>query len=119
MITYWYNSNPNNTKKSLTSLNSFSDGTFKTDFKLPLAGIRDRSSSVSLFGQGSLGRYWSSSPHSAGSYYARGLYLDSSSVNANGSNDRAIGYSVRCFKDSPDAPETLTLTFDENGGDLL
>ena len=26
---------------------------------------------------------------------------------------------VRCFKDSPNAPETLTLTFNENGGSLL
>ena len=97
-----------------TSLNSFSDGTFKTDFKLPLAGYRIYSSAA-LSDQGSRTYDWSSSPYSAGSINARLLYLDSSNVTADRNLDRARGYSVRCFKDSPDAPETLTITFDENG----
>jgi hypothetical protein len=32
---------------------------------------------------------------------------------------RVNGLSVRCFKDSPKAPQTLTVIFDENGGSLL
>ena len=78
-------------------------------FKLPFAGSRD-SSNASLYDQGSYGYYWSSSPYSAGSYYARYLILASSSVGANYNYYRADGYSVRCFKDSYVAsPETSNL----------
>lgn len=98
-------------------MNSFSDSTFKTDFKLPLAGSR-KYSDASLISQGSLGRYWSSSPYSASSHLARYLNLDSSSVRANDYHDRALGYSVRCFKDSYVAPISYILEFDANGGEL-
>ena len=81
-----------------------------TYFKLPFAGDRSYSG-ASLDSQGSYGYYWSSSPDSAGSNIARNLGLNSSNVNANSLNRRALGRSVRCFKDSYVAdPETSNLT---------
>jgi hypothetical protein len=83
---------------------------FQEYFKLPFAGSRNYSD-ASLIGQGFVGLYWSSSPYSAGSNYARYLYLNSSLVDANSLNLRAYGFSVRCFKDSYVAdPETSNLT---------
>ena len=79
-------------------------------FYIPFAGRRS-SSDASLSYQGSDGDYWSSSPVSASSNYARRLYLSSSNVGANDSSRRALGNSVRCFKDSYVAsPETSNLT---------
>lgn len=115
LITYWYNTK-SSSAQPYTTLNSFSDSDFKVAFKLPLAGSR---TSSDLSNQGSFGYYWSSSPRSANSYRARSLYLSPSDVNASNTYYRANGYSVRCFKDSSYTPETLILTFDENGGSLL
>ena len=79
------------------------------DFKLPFAGRRNYSK-ASLNNQGSYGYYWSSSPNSAGSNNARRLYLGSSNVRADNLDNRAVGYSVRCFKDSYVAsPESSNL----------
>ena len=121
LITYWYNAKNPLSKKSLTTLNRFSDSSFNTDFKLPIAGERSNSAAnlIYIFYGDSYGYYWSSSPDSESSNLAHYLILDSSNVGANAVDKRAYGFSVRCFKDHPDAPETLTLTFDENGGDLL
>lgn len=89
---------------------------FQNVFKLPFAGGR---SAYDAFpdSQDNLGFYWSSSPFGS-DYpgYAAILYLSSFEVNPYYDiYSRARGFSVRCFKDSPDAPETLTITFDENG----
>ena len=68
--------------------------------KLPMAGYRDYST-ADLKYQSSYGNYWSSSP--AGSYYpnyACHLSMDAFNVNANASDRRASGFSVRCFKNS-------------------
>ena len=79
-------------------------------FYIPFAGYRNYSTAA-LGGQGSNGRYWSSSPYSAGSDTARALSLDSSYVDADNLSRRARGFSVRCFKDSYVAsPETSNLT---------
>jgi len=85
---------------------------FANSFKLPFAGYRDNWN-ASLNNQGSDGYYWSSSPYSASSYYARRLYLSSSYVGADAINYRAGGFSVRCFKDSYVAP-SFTVTFNSN-----
>jgi len=102
----------------LTTLNNFSDDIFKTDFKLPLAGYRNFPEAT-LTNHGNLGFYWSSSPDIATSNSAHYLYLYLSNVNASYNNSRAYGSSIRCFKDSSKAPETLTLTFNANSGTLL
>ena len=70
---------------------------------MPFAGSRNYST-TDLDRQGSYGFYWSSSPNSAGSSYARNLYLRSSSVGADDGNPHAFGLSVRCFKDSYETP---------------
>ena len=120
MITYWYNSENSTTKKTLTGLNSFTDDAFKIDFKLPLAGNRNYSPVAPLNSQGSLGYYWSSSPYGVDNpALARTLSLSSSYVSATSYDGRSYGYSLRCFKDSPNAPETLIYTFNQNGGNLL
>lgn len=103
-----------------TTLHNFTNSTtnarkFINAFKLPFAGYYD-SYGASIYNY-AFGRYWSSSPYSANDS-ARFLNLNSSSVNANIDNWRAEGLSVRCFKDSPNAPQTLILTFDANGGEL-
>ena len=87
---------------------------FRETFKLPIAGQR-HFSDATLYDQGRLGYYWSSSPYTASSSDARMLELDSQGVYSNMRYAAAAGHSVRCFKDSPNAPETLTVTFDENG----
>jgi uncharacterized protein (TIGR02145 family) len=61
---------------------------------LPLAGYRSRVS-TSAYDQGSSGYYWSSSP---GGTNAHLLYFYSSYVYPQDSNNRAFGFSVRCFK---------------------
>ena len=76
---------------------------WRINLHMPFSGSR-KYSTADLINQGSTGYYWSSSPSSAGSDYARYLYLDSSNVRANGSNRRAYGFSVRCFKDSFELP---------------
>ena len=87
---------------------------FETAFKLPLAGRRE-GNSIST----SNGYYWSSSQNgSSNNYRARYLRLSSSRVDADSYGNRTYGNSVRCFKDSANAPETLTLTFNENKGSL-
>lgn len=68
---------------------------FAEDFKLPLAGFRNVNASVN--GQGSQGRYWSSSPSGTYSYY---LHFDSSDVYLSYGGYRAHARSVRCFKNS-------------------
>ena len=69
------------------------------DLWLLFAGYRDNSL-ASLYVQGDDGNYWSSSPYgSALPKSARNLYLSSSYVDADVSNNRSFGASVRCFKD--------------------
>lgn len=93
---------------------------FQNAFKLPFAGRR-KLSDASLEHQGSYGFYWSSSPLSplsVSSASVRTLSLDSYQVNAGSISYRAIGISVRCFKNSDIAPRTYDLEFDANGGTL-
>ena len=72
---------------------------FAEDFNLPFAGYRNYSN-ANISDQGSYGYYWSSSPESADSNFARYLYLSSSYATANNTGNRAYGFSVRCFKNS-------------------
>ena len=75
-------------------------------FKMPFAGSREFSS-ADLDGQGFYGYYWSSSHYgSYEPYDAHYLYLYSSGVNTNYHYLRANGYSVRCFKNSYEAPDS-------------
>ncbi len=65
--------------------------------KLPMAGRR-LIASAGVYGQGSGGRYWSSTPNGASSYI---LGFDSSDVDPADYGYRANGFSARCFKNSP------------------
>jgi uncharacterized protein (TIGR02145 family) len=58
--------------------------------------------------------YWSSSPVK-NSNSALFLFVYFGGVNTVVNNNRAVGYSIRCFKDSPDASATRIITFNENG----
>lgn len=69
--------------------------------KLPFAGHRSYSS-ASVNYQGSYGRYWSSSRYDASN--ANNLYIGSSTLNPKSSYFRTLGFSVRCFKDTPTIP---------------
>ena len=69
-------------------------GAFASLLKLPLAGYRSVRIG-SLSNVGSEGNYWSSTVDGASSC---NLYFSSSYANIY-TYDRAIGYSVRCFKD--------------------
>lgn len=68
-------------------------------FLMPIAGNRKYDDASPTY-QGSYGNYWSSSPFLSGSNDARSLSLDFSNVNANNNGDRALGFSVRCFKNT-------------------
>jgi hypothetical protein len=84
------------TTNSYRSLSSWwSD--IRTALKLPVAG--HRSFSNGLNGQGSEGRYWSSTAHASTALSARYLNFISSSVRPGYSYGRRLGFSVRCFKD--------------------
>ena len=114
LITYRYNTKNPSSTESYTSLNSFSDSNFNTTFKIPLAGYRNYDG-ASLNTQNLHGRYLSSSPSgSSNPNRMRSARFDPPSVNTVGNYYRTYGLSIRCFKDSPKAPETLTLTFDGN-----
>ena len=65
--------------------------------KLPMAGLRNYGSVSSVYGQGDRGFYWSSTPDDAGAY---SLGFGSSYVGARYNNNRAYGFSVRCFQNS-------------------
>ena len=116
LLDYWYYTNySSHPSVSSSNLYYFSDSTkreaFINKFYIPFAGRR-YSSAADLGDQGSYGLYWSSSPYESGSpNYAHYVYLGSSRVNAGSSIKRAVGLSVRCFKDSYVAdPETSNLT---------
>ena len=71
---------------------------FQEDFKIPFAGTR-LDNDAKVFNVGYTAYLWSSSPY-VGSDNARSFYLDPIAANANISYVRALGFSVRCFKDS-------------------
>ena len=67
---------------------------------------------ATVYGQGDYGSYWSSSP-CGGSYpeYARFLNFDAYDiVDPSGDSTRALGQSVRCFKNS-----STSITIHPNG----
>jgi hypothetical protein len=72
---------------------------FGNDFLLPLAGGRDYDSSATVYNQGTFAYYWSSSPDPSSSS-ARSLEVNLFYVSAYNGNDRALGFSLRCFQDS-------------------
>jgi hypothetical protein len=125
LVNYWYYTNYSAHPSLSSNLYYFSDSTkreaFMNYFNIPFAGRRDYSD-ASIYGQGFIGSYWSSSPDSvsspdsASSNYTRLLSLDSY-VDASDYLSRAYGRSVRCFKDSYVAPKTYTLEFEPNNGE--
>ena len=125
LVNYWYYTNYSAHPSLSSNLYYFSDSTkreaFMNYFNIPFAGRRDYSD-ASLYGQGFIGSYWSSSPDSvsspdsASSNYTRLLSLDSY-VDTSDYLSRAYGRSVRCFKDSYVAPKTYTLEFEPNNGE--
>ena len=62
--------------------------------KLPMAGLRSWND-ASLSYQGTIGYYWSSSPNGTNGYL---MLFNSSNINPSNNNNRANGFSVRCFK---------------------
>ena len=78
---------------------------WKINLHMPFAGFR-KCSDASNISQGGEGHYWSSSPYSANSNYARNLNLYAFTVYADASSKRANGFYVRCFKDSYVAPDS-------------
>ena len=69
--------------------------------KLPFAGYRSYSNAGVKY-QGSDGEYWSSSRESTNGAYL--LVLGSTYIIAHQPSNRAVGCSVRCFKNSPTVP---------------
>lgn len=67
---------------------------FQSDLKIPLAGYRNWNSGT-VVDYGTYGRYWSSSPNGTEAYH---MYLTPNNVLPQGSNTRAYGRSIRCFK---------------------
>ena len=93
---------------------------FSNDLQLPLAGGRDYGDGA-VYVQGDSADYWSSSPR-GGSIPngAWSLRFDSNYVIPSDSSDRAIGRSLRCFKNEYEqylapSPTTYTVTFLDDG----
>jgi hypothetical protein len=73
---------------------SNASGAFNSPLKLPLAGVRDRSSG-SLGLVGSAGRYWSRSLSGSDARFLAFISIDAGML----SSVRAHGHSVRCLRD--------------------
>ena len=73
---------------------------FWITLKLPMAGYRHYSA-ADVYGQGSIGDYWSSSRYDAS--YSYRLVFNSSNLKLN-RDARVTGFSVRCFKNTPVIP---------------
>jgi len=69
---------------------------FQNDLFLPLAGTRSYSDAL-LYYRGADGYYWSSSPSGMYTYYP---FFDPSILLPQIYDNRAYGFSLRCFKDS-------------------
>jgi len=82
---------------SMTSDNT----TIETYLKMPMAGYRDYNDAV-VNSAGSRGHYWSCTPSSTNNAFF--LRFGSSDLNPQLTSIRAIGLSVRCFKDMPVIP---------------
>jgi len=76
---------------------TLADGT--TAAWYPAVGCRGNHSGA-LNHVGSHGYYWSASPDPSSSNYACSLYFDSGNVYPAYYNDRSLGYSVRCVRES-------------------
>ena len=71
---------------------------FYTDFQIPFAGGRKNYDGL-LNGVGSSAGLWSSSPVIGSDGAARRFTMSEYEAFADSDADRALGYSVRCFKD--------------------
>jgi uncharacterized protein (TIGR02145 family) len=72
---------------------------FMEEFLLPYAGYRAGTSAN--FFQGTDGRYWSSTPYNTQAFFTN---FAANKVDIRTMQPRAMGFSVRCFKDVPDVP---------------
>ena len=76
--------------------------TVGTYLKMPKAGYRDNSSS-NVGNAGTYGRYWYSTAYPTDRAYR--LSFSSSSLSTQAESYRSSGLAIRCFKDSPVAPD--------------
>ena len=74
------------------------DSDHKGSLFLPAAGLRGNNSGELAY-TSSYGYYWSSSPYYGGYSNAGYLAFDSGNVSPLHSNNRALGFSVRCVRD--------------------
>ena len=74
---------------------------WKENLHIPFAGLRV-SSNAGIINQNSLGYYWSSSASGTDAAYI--IWPSSSSVWMNITYERASGFSIRCFKNTFEAP---------------
>lgn len=92
-----------------TALGSLSYNTgLVNNLLLPKAGMRSYQNS-SIYNQGSAGNYWSSSRGNNGVIYRTYFATTYGSESTDSSAD---GFSVRCFKNSP---QPVEITYDPNG----
>jgi len=97
----------NNWKKSENYTNTNFSSQWSLDFLMPLAGYRDRDTS-SVNYQGTQGYYWSSTAYNLlNNGNAYNLNFSSSSLQTQSGYGRALGFSVRCFRNSPTPSLTL------------
>ena len=82
---------------------------FQEDFKIPFAGYRYYYD-AKVFLMGNDARLWSSSPN-VGNASARYFGLIPRGAYANIDLNRALAYSVRCFKDSPYSASDFLVSF--------
>lgn len=87
---------------SLGAWDSSNGTNFSTYLKMPMSGRRTYDKSISVMWRG---YYWSSSPRTDSTSYARTLYFNSSSISPNEGGDyRSFGEFIRWIKNSPSVP---------------
>lgn len=75
--------------------------------KMPMAGYRDYINAI-ISNVMSLGGYWSSTPYDTN--FAYSLLFSSESRTPYDYSYRTVGYSIRCFKDTPIIPTSSWTT---------
>ena len=84
--------------ESATWSSSNANGAYNSTLRLTLGGERYNSSGM-LLGVGERANYWSSNSIFGSPRLSKKLYFENSFVNADASEYRAFGASVRCIKD--------------------
>jgi len=95
----WLNTNAGGSLKSIVGWNNGGNGTDSLGFKALPGGYIN--SNGSLFNIGISGSWWSNTMNGNAYAWYRTIGYESARINKNDFGEKALGFSVRCIKDTP------------------